>query len=438
LAHDHDRDAHHDNRYADDDLHRHPDHGRGDRNHRDHRHRGFADHDRRNEPLEEVLSDGGVSPSVRGRDMIDQSLPPDLEALLRTRVGVTDGSVFLKLFIPPLFEGAYLAFDSAGEPLGVVSAQGAALLERAEHTPVEALVRKGSGELDQEALDQVNVLLQAGLLVPTARANTAYWIRPDGAPQTRHSGPGADRFIRFFYDYFGSVFLDGSRLIDSHGDFLAEVAKYFPRQPGRVCIDLGCGSGHYTAALARLGHRVFAADISQARLDAASTKPCEPGEIVALLADITDVPLPDASLDFAMCNFVLEHVGDPFAVIDEILRLLRPSGEMVLAVPSLNVRDTIAFWFYGEAPSLNFEHLRSYGLIPGTHPWCSVTGDTLTYLSQRGADVVQVEGVNILEGLWPPWSQEFAATASRLGPAFATTWPWCAFGRQTVIVARKR
>src|SRR5262249_865856 len=254
----------------------------------------------------------------------------------------------------------------------------------------------------------------------------------------------------------GSVFLDGSRLIDSHGDFLAEVAKYFPRQPGRVCIDLGCGSGHYTAALARLGHRVFAADISQAPLHApipnpsqpadivalrsaaALTRPCQPGEIVALLTDITEVPLPDASLDFAMCNFVLEHVGDPFAVIDEILRLLRPGGEMVLAVPSLNIRDTIAFWFYGEVPSLNFEHLRSYGLIPGTHPWCAVTGDTLTYLSQHGADVVQVEGVNILDGLWPPWSQEFAATATRLGPAFATPWPWSAFGRQPVIVAGKR
>src|SRR5262249_33515703 len=118
LADDHDRDAHHDNRFTDD-RHRHPDHGRRARHHPHHRHhghRGFADHDRYNEHLEEVLSvgGGGVSQSVRGRDMIDPSLSSDVEALLRTRVGVIDGSVFLKLFIPPLFEGAYLAFDSAG------------------------------------------------------------------------------------------------------------------------------------------------------------------------------------------------------------------------------------------------------------------------------------------------------------------------------------
>ncbi len=363
---------------------------------------------------------------------------PELTTLLQSRVGVSDGSVFLKLFVPPLFDGAYLALDGEGRPRGVVTARGAALLERAADTPVQALVCDAAGELDPEAIDQVIALLQAGLLVPTTKANTAYWIRPDNAERTRHIGLGADRFIRAFYDYFGNVFLDGSRLIDSHGDFLNEVAKYFPRQPGKVCIDLGCGSGHYTAALARLGHRVFAADISQARLDAAARKPCVPGEIVPMLTDIEDVTLPDSSLDFAMCNFVLEHVADPFAVIDEILRLLRPGGEMVLAVPSLNIRDTIAFWFYGETPSLNFEHLRSYGLVPGTHPWCAVTTDTLAYLTQNGADVVQIEGVNILEGLWPPWSQEFGAVSARLGPAFTTTWPWCVLGRQTVIFARRR
>ncbi|MGO8248931.1 class I SAM-dependent methyltransferase [Rhizobium johnstonii] len=367
-----------------------------------------------------------------------QPATPDLETLFSSRLSVRDGSVFLKLFVPPFFDGAYLAFDGGGQPCGVVTPEGAALLDRAQGTTVGALIRDSSGELDPAAVDRVIELLEAGLLVPTTADNTAYWIRPDQAERTRHTGPGADRFIRAFYDYFGSTFLDGSLLIDSHGDFLDAVARYFPREPGKVCIDLGCGSGHYTAALARLGHRVFAADINQARLDAASSKNCFPGEIVPVLTDIEDVALPDSSLDFAMCNFALEHVADPYAVINEILRLLRPGGEMVLAVPSLNIRDTIAYWLYNEPPSLNFEHLRSYGLIPGTHPWCAVTGDTLAHLAQHGAQVVTVEGVSILDGLWHPWRQEFEAIAARLGPGFTRTWPWCALGRQTVIFARRR
>lgn len=365
--------------------------------------------------------------------------PPDATAtLLDTPFSVAEGAVFLKLFVPPLFDGAYLAFDGRGQPSGVVTAEGASLLARANAAPLGSLIRDAQGTIAPSALDQVTELVAAGLLVPASTPTRAYWIRPDEAPGTRHLGPGGERFIRAFYDYFGSVFLDGSQLIDSHGDFLAAVARYFPREAGKTCIDLGCGSGHYTAALARLGHAVYAADISQARIDAAAAKACAPGTITPLLADIEDVPLPDASIDFAMCNFVLEHVADPFAVIDEILRLLRPGGHMVLAVPSLNVRDTIAFWFYGETPSLNFEHLRSYGLVPGTHPWCAVTTDTLSYLHQHGADVLQLEGVGILDGLWGNWVQEFGASAARLGPAFPTTWPWSALGRQTVIVARRR
>ncbi|QQO34259.1 methyltransferase domain-containing protein [Bradyrhizobium diazoefficiens] len=354
------------------------------------------------------------------------------------RLSVSDGSIFLKLFVPPLFDGAYLAFNGEGRPSGVVTAEGASLLERCCATPVRALVCDEVGTIVPSALDRVIELIEAGFLSPSSKSSMAHWIRPDKADKTRHIGQSGERFIRAFYDYFGNVFLDGSQLIDSHGDFLQAVARYFPMQAGKVCIDLGCGSGHYTAALARLGHKVYAADISQARTNAAAAKPCSPGEIVPLLTNIEDIALPDSSLDFAMCNFVLEHVADPFAVIDEILRLLRPGGAMVLAVPSLNVRDTIAYWFYGETPSLNFEHLRSYGLVPGTHPWCAVTADTLSYLTQGGADVVTVEGVSILDGLWSPWLEEFAAIAARLGPAFATTWPWSALGRQTVIFARRR
>ncbi|WP_461328115.1 class I SAM-dependent methyltransferase [Bradyrhizobium huanghuaihaiense] len=351
---------------------------------------------------------------------------------------MSDSSIFLKLFVPPLFDGAYLAFDGEGHPKGVITAEGASLLERCSATPVRALICDQAGRLVASALDQIIELIEAGFLTPSSTPNTAYWIRPDRADKTRHVGPSGERFIRAFYDYFGNVFLDGSQLIDSHGDFLQAIARYFPREAGKLCIDLGCGSGHYTAALARLGHRVYAADISQARVNSAAAKPCFPGEIVPLLTNIEDIALPDSCLDFAMCNFVLEHVADPFAVIDEILRLLRPGGTMVLAVPSLNVRDTIAYWFYGETPSLNFEHLRSYALVPGTHPWCAVTADTLSYLTEGGADVLKVEGVSILDGLWSPWLYEFAAIAGRLGPAFATTWPWSALGRQTVIFARRR
>jgi 2-polyprenyl-3-methyl-5-hydroxy-6-metoxy-1,4-benzoquinol methylase len=357
--------------------------------------------------------------------------------LFSTRVGVLNNALFLKLFIPPLYDGSYLAFDETGTPKGVISAEAASILKKAEDTPVSTLIQDPAGNIKEKDIEHVKNLIEAGFLVPANKMGKSYWICPDTADNTRHTGEAAERFIEYFYTYFGSVFLDGSLLIDSHGDFLEEIERYFPVDGGHTCVDLGCGSGHYTAALARRGNHVYAIDVNQTRVNAVGGKDAGAGQITPVLANIEDIPLPDGSCDFGMCIFVLEHVADPFTVIDELIRLLRPGGTMVLAVPSFNIRDTLAFWLYGEQPSLNFEHLRSYGLIPGTHPWCAVISLALEHIQKNNCSIENVEGKNILDGLWEPWFTEFKGHEARIGRAFSQTWPWSALGRQTIIYAKK-
>jgi SAM-dependent methyltransferase len=367
----------------------------------------------------------------------DQTIGID-PALLGT-VSARAGSVFLKLFIPPRFYGDYLVFLPDGEPVGLVSQEAARLLKEARGRTMAELVAGPDGAPDVGRVSTATALLEAGLLiVGNDREPDVHWIEPDQTTGTRHSGIGADLFIRFFYDYFGSVFYEGSPLIDSHGDFLSTLSRYFPQDSGKVCLDAGSGSGYYASALALRGHQVYACDISKTRLAASSAQPQHPGRIEPVECNLDDIPLPDSSIDFAMCNFVLEHVADPYSVTEELIRLLRPGGHILLAVPSFNVRDHLAVWFYGEVPSLNFEHLRSYGLIPKTHPWCEPILDTLTHLREKDVEVQIVEGANILTGLWEPWAGALHTVASQCGAAFSTTWPWNCLGQQTVIYGIKK
>ncbi len=52
-----------------------------------------------------------------------------------------------------------------------------------------------------------------------------------------------------------------------------------------------------------------------------------------VIADLHDLPIPDASFDFVLCTEVLEHVADPDRCAAELRRILRPGGGVLVTVP---------------------------------------------------------------------------------------------------------
>lgn len=54
---------------------------------------------------------------------------------------------------------------------------------------------------------------------------------------------------------------------------------------------------------------------------------------IDILSDITNIPRPSASFDAILCTEVLEHVPDPLSALDELARLLRPGGRLILTMP---------------------------------------------------------------------------------------------------------
>lgn len=62
-------------------------------------------------------------------------------------------------------------------------------------------------------------------------------------------------------------------------------------------------------------------------------------------------PFRSAKLDFVIINHVIEHLVNPIRVLGEVLRVLRPGGVLVLAIPD---RD---YTFDRNRPLTTFEHL---------------------------------------------------------------------------------
>jgi SAM-dependent methyltransferase len=93
-------------------------------------------------------------------------------------------------------------------------------------------------------------------------------------------------------------------------------------------LDAACGTGRYSAFLARLGHRVVGVDGSPDML--AKARPKVP-EARFLEGELTALPLPHADVDLIVCALAVTHVPALGPVLSEFARVLRPGGHVVLS-----------------------------------------------------------------------------------------------------------
>jgi 2-polyprenyl-6-hydroxyphenyl methylase/3-demethylubiquinone-9 3-methyltransferase len=111
---------------------------------------------------------------------------------------------------------------------------------------------------------------------------------------------------------------------------------------GAAALDVGCGGGILSEAMARAGARVLGIDLSQAVLDVAELHALE-GKIEVEYKSIAAEQLAmqqPAAFDLVTCMELLEHVPDPAAAVAALAALVKPGGDVV--VSTLN-RKPLAF-----------------------------------------------------------------------------------------------
>ncbi len=94
---------------------------------------------------------------------------------------------------------------------------------------------------------------------------------------------------------------------------------------GVAVLDIGCGGGFLSNALARAGFVVTGLDQSAESLAIARAYD-ETGGVRYEAGDALALPYPDASFSAVCAMDFLEHVEEPAAVIREAARVLRPGG----------------------------------------------------------------------------------------------------------------
>lgn len=106
-------------------------------------------------------------------------------------------------------------------------------------------------------------------------------------------------------------------------------------------LEIGAGTGMFSATAVATGARVVATDISMSSLELLRRRLCDPHNLETRVADMEALPFEDAAFDVVLCAGSLSY-GDNDTVMNEIFRVLKPGGRFV-CVDSLDHNPVYRF-----------------------------------------------------------------------------------------------
>jgi SAM-dependent methyltransferase len=178
---------------------------------------------------------------------------------------------------------------------------------------------------------------------------------------TTESATVDDKALRRFYEDPRVPVASGAGRADRQVRMLASVLAEADRP--QLIIDIGCGDGEATSLVHRLGHPVVGIDWSTMALGRARRHGLT---LVQGGIDPPGLPLATGSADVVIMGELIEHLVDTDSALDEVHRVLRPGGRLLLTTPNLAAWYNRGLLLLGVQPVFSEVSLRGIYGRPGS------------------------------------------------------------------------
>jgi 2-polyprenyl-3-methyl-5-hydroxy-6-metoxy-1,4-benzoquinol methylase len=137
---------------------------------------------------------------------------------------------------------------------------------------------------------------------------------------------------QYFYDRIADRFEGLDHPLDVRRRLRVVFDECLGQTPlaGRHTLDAGCGYGPFSEAAVRRGAIVVSIDIGERLVARTIVRAGSRG----LVTDACRLAIRDESFDLVLSSEMIEHTAAPEAAIDELARVLRPDGLLVLTTPN--------------------------------------------------------------------------------------------------------
>ncbi len=176
-------------------------------------------------------------------------------------------------------------------------------------------------------------------------------------------------------------------------------------QSGNLILDVGCGTGLYFSILTKTSNIYYGIDSS-----VQAVKVALKNQINVIASSAEYIPFSDETFDYIFSTEVIEHVGSPEKMLNEIYRVLKPGAcglittttyqfiifhyLWVLSDLKFRLRDFIKYPLGYLSKSYRDEFVRLMYDFTGGHLWGFLKGDLIKLFSNSSLEVEEVYYLN--------------------------------------------